>query len=85
MEEKNIYQLQIDNLTKTIDKLDASVIAVHKKLDDLSSTYVTKQELTDALITRDSEISDLKSNQRWVVRTVIGLIIVALVGVIIKN
>lgn len=89
MEDRNIYQIQIDNLTKQVDKLEKATVEgftlLHSKLDTLGGTFTTKKELTDALVPRDERLESLESNQRWLVRSVIGMVVIALVGLIIKK
>lgn len=74
------------NETHFTEKDRATLTTLEVKLDRaiqdiaaLSANFALKSELADAL----KKIEKLESNQTWVTRTIIGIIIVALLGLVI--
>jgi tetrahydromethanopterin S-methyltransferase subunit B len=70
-----VLQNQMDNVENKVDKLDTKIDMGFARLETLF-----KQGLDSKASQRDVE--DLQDNQKWVVRTVIGLVIAAILGLI---
>lgn len=86
---EKLNQQAITFLKDEVEKLAQAMIKgfqdINSKLEVLSEHYVRRDELDRNLATRDKEIEELKSNQRWVARSIIGVVITALLGLIILN
>ncbi len=84
-----LQQKDIDYLAKEVAslKLDMNTgfTLLHAKLEMFNENYVKRKELDEILLSRDQTIEDLKSNQKWVVRIIISIVIAALMGLIIIN
>lgn len=77
----------IDNLKENFIKLEKSVFdgfaKVYEKLELMEEHYVRRTELDRALERRDERISELENNQKWVVRSIIGIVIIAIMSIVL--
>ena len=55
---------------------------IHTKLELMAENYVRKTEMDEKVKDLVEEIGDLKDNQKWVVRTIITLVIGSIMGLI---
>jgi len=99
MENDNLLQQKdIDFVTKAVAKLENIVTGgfekVNSRLDIMYDSFVKKELLDDAFnrlekagdareIRLQKEIDALKDTNKWLVRTVVGIIISAIVGSIL--
>ena len=60
-------------------------MAINVKLDIMSDKYVRREELAREIEQVDEAIKKIESNQTWVVRVIIGLVLTAIVGIVITN
>lgn len=85
--ENQLQQKDIDYLAKEVAELKATMntgfALVYTKLDMFYENYVKRTDLDLILKSRDEKVEDLRSNQKWVVRAVIGIVITAIMGTII--
>jgi len=98
--ENQLQQKDIDFLKQSVDALAKSMkegfVSVNGKLDFMTEHYIKREELDRELVQlkekviREAsqlkeEIASLRANQTWVVRTVVGIIISALIGLVVVN
>ena len=85
--ENKLNQQAIGFLKESIEKLEKAMIegfsTMHARLEIMAKDYVRREEMDRDLLTRDNQIKSLEDNQKWVVRSIIGIVIIALMGVII--
>jgi len=87
--EDQLNQKDIQYLKESINELKVATTsgfaAVNVRLDFMAEHYIKREELDRELVDRDDEIKSLKDNQKWVVRTIIGFILVAGLSIIITT
>ena len=87
--EDQLNQKDIVYLKEAINELKTATTNgfanVNVRLDIMTETFIKREELYRELADRDKEIEALKDNQKWVVRTIIGVVLVALISLLIVN
>ena len=87
--EDQLNQKDIVYLKEAINELKTATTNgfanVNVRLDIMTETFIKREELYRELSDRDKEIEALKDNQKWVVRTIIGVVLVALISLLIVN
>jgi hypothetical protein len=85
-------QEDVNNLKINIAVINNKLDNLEKKQDEILS--VIKQHITDEEVNREtimntkadkSALKDLQDNQTWTVRTIIGLVIAAVIGIVITK
>jgi len=88
MEDK-LNQKDIAHMQEAISELKATVVngfsAVNVRLDFMTEHFIKRDELDRELKELKEEITALQDNQKWVVRTIVGFVIVAILGLVIIN
>jgi len=79
-QEINFLKEQIKDL-KT--RMDEGFDKLNAKLEILIEGYVKRDEMEKAVAALEKEIDGLQSNWTWLVRTIIGTIVVAAIGAVI--
>jgi hypothetical protein len=82
LQQKDIENLQekVQDINKIVNDGFSEMRSEFKVLRD---NYVTTKQLTELLVFRDEKIDSLQDNQKWLVRTVLGFIIVGILTVIV--
>ncbi len=80
----------VDNIDSKVDKLSESVIRLEEGLKGLPDKLIAElpQRLYDnctRIAVVEKTMNKLESNQVWVTRTIIGLVITALISLAIVN
>jgi len=87
--EDQLNQKDIVYLKEAINELKTATTNgfanVNIRLDIMTETFIKREELYRELADRDKDIVALQDNQKWVVRTVIGVVILALLSLIVIN
>lgn len=87
--EDQLNQKDIAHMKEAIGELKASVVtgfaSVNARLDFMSEHFIRRDELDRELSDRDKEIASLQDNQKWVVRTIMGVVILALLSLVVIN
>jgi len=88
MEDK-LNQKDIAHMKEAISELKATVVtgfaAVNVRLDFMTEHFIKRDELDRELKELKEEITALQDNQKWVVRTIVGFVILAILGLVIIN
>ena len=88
MEDK-LNQKDITHMQEAISELKTSVVtgfaAVNVRLDYMTEHFIKRDELDRELKELKEEITALQDNQKWVVRTIVGFVIVAILGLVITT
>lgn len=87
--QNQLQQKDIDYLTKEVAEIKKTVnegfAAIQAELRIMSDSYVKREELDRELKVRDQAIKNTEDNIRWVVRSIIGIVIAAVVGFVITH
>ena len=87
--EDQLNQKDIVHMKESISEIKTSVIngfaSVNVRLDFMAEHFIKREELYRELADRDKEITALQDNQKWVVRTVIGVVILSLLSLVVLN
>lgn len=67
---------KVNNIEKSLEELKTWVKELTIKVDD---TYATKTELFDI----KQDVDDLRNNNKWIVRLILGIVISAVLALII--
>lgn len=88
-------QLQMDFQTKAVEEIQKGQKETNAKLDALRDGYISRAEFKEAqLVLRDlatkeeikgitKEVEELKEDKKWLVRLVLGVVILAVLGLVI--
>lgn len=73
-----IMATEIKNITKSVDDLSARTQVGFDKLEKLI------QDIAETKADKEA-VDELKDNQKWLVRLVVGVVVVALLGLVVAN
>lgn len=84
-----LQQKDIDYLAKEVAELKQTMATgfalIHTKLEIFNENYVKRVELDTILKTRDERLDSMQNNVTWIVRTIIGSIVLGLISVVFMN
>jgi hypothetical protein len=66
---------------KTLNQLEIKMDRALMDIANLTNNFASKGDLSDL----ETRLKNVEDNQKWVVRTIIGFVILALMGLIIVN
>ena len=85
--EDQLNQKDIVYLKEVINELKTATTNgfanVNVRLDFMVENFIKRDELNRELKDLKEEIKALEDNQKWVVRTIIGIVIAAMVGLLV--
>jgi len=87
--EDQLNQKDIVYLKEAINELKVAMTSgfstVNVRLDFMVDHYIKREELDRELKDLKEEIKALENNQMWVVRTIVGFVIIAILGLVITT
>lgn len=71
-------EVKVARMEEKVENIEATVVRIERALISTQQTFVTHQEMKF----RDREIQELKNNQTWLWRTVVGAVILGFIGLL---
>lgn len=69
-------EVKVARMEQKIENIENTVVRIEKSLTSARDSFVTHKEMKF----RDEEIQDLKRNQTWLWRTVVGAVLLGFIG-----